>query len=155
MDGLDPTIDPKIVAEMREKYPGLDEKLYYLPGHAIHDHYESYKAANEAARQARANYHDTAEPLRTNNQPGKGVGKAIFQRKFTKDGHRTLEPLAGAAATASGEHHDRRDEFNKTYEDLLKAKGVHEGHEKQAREAKLTQVKWTKVQAQHARYGRY
>lgn len=93
--------DPARVAALQRRYSGLDNQLTYLPGHTIARKYDTYKAADTAAGSASKAYRDTAKPLKQTKPYATAVYGPVGGGMYSKDSHRTLDPLAGTAATAA------------------------------------------------------
>lgn len=102
---MPPKPDPVDVANLQKRFTGLDNELEYIPGHTIGAKYDAYKAASRAAGTAIGTYRTTAGGLKATKsyRPGdKPVGPSVERKKFYRDGHQVLDPLAGAASSAQG-----------------------------------------------------
>ncbi|OTA99706.1 hypothetical protein M426DRAFT_16171 [Hypoxylon sp. CI-4A] len=143
------------VLDLQRRYSGLDDELYYIPGHRIHDAFTNYKNVSREASDACSSYKDAArslesiKPYDTNNPP---VDKHVHGRLFSRASHELLEPLAGNASRASRYHAERRDSFNARYAPVLEAKGQYEGHILEVEQAHVCANRHAKHQEQHHRY---
>ncbi len=90
---------PAEVAELKKRFTGLDDNLHYQEGHTIHKDYTAYKAAQKPSDGAVTTYKDKAKTLPPPNDRTPKVGG----KRFTKEGHQTLAPLAGTVSQASQE----------------------------------------------------
>ncbi|KAL3300723.1 hypothetical protein RB213_002322 [Colletotrichum asianum] len=147
--------DPKQVAELQKKYTGLEDDLSYRQGHTIGNKYEAYKKAGGKAATSTTTYKATAKPLEKKTTPYDPIDPAfgpVMNKFYTRNSHQILEPLAGAAATDTAFHADRRESFNNRYQDVLVAKSQWEGHVTQAANARASAQKWVPVHGLHHMY---